>query len=253
MCLCCLIGAFANAQRKHVLNLSTYENKKFHWGFSLGINTVDYRLHFYDTMGDNPDFVYNPIFAGDLEQIVSSNKLRADLLSIKSGFTVAIVTDYRLGKYFNLRFLPGLSFGERQLVYTYDGEYLPIYNIYTGSEDQKFISLNSTYLEFPLMIKYKSNRLNNQAPYLIGGLAYRQDVSRTGEEDLINLHGGSLYVELGVGLDSYLPFFKFSTELKFSIGMHNLIADPSPDQRAYYAQSIEMIASNIFTLSFHFE
>lgn len=245
--------AWANAQRKHVLNLSTYDNKKFHWGFSLGLNSVDYRMHFYPTMGDNPNFAYDPRWASDLNQVVSTDRVRADLTSVKSGFTVAIITDFRLGRYFNLRFLPGLSFGERQLVYTYNGKYMPIHNIYTGSVDQQYVPVHSTYLEFPVLIKYKSSRLNNQAPYLIGGLAYRQDVSRTGEEDLLNLYGGSFYLEFGIGLDSYLPFFKFSTELKFSLGLQSLIADASPDQRAYYSQAIESIASNIFTLSFHFE
>ncbi|MFV0554498.1 MAG: outer membrane beta-barrel protein [Mangrovibacterium sp.] len=252
--------AYANAQRKHVLNLSTYDNKKFHWGFSLGVNTVDYRLHFYDAMGDNPDFTYDSRWASDTPyDVMSSSQLRADLQTVQAGFTVAIIADYRLGDYFNLRFLPGLSFGERQLVYTFRGnstmpvERMPIYNIYTGQEDQLYIPMHSTYLEFPILLKYKSSRLNNQKPYIIGGMAYRQDVSRTGEEDLINLKGGSFYVEFGVGLDSYLPYFKFSTELKFSLGLQNLIDSPSKDQRRYYSESISSIASNIFTLSFHFE
>ncbi|MFV0520982.1 MAG: outer membrane beta-barrel protein [Mangrovibacterium sp.] len=249
-----LYCAFANAQRKHVLNLSSYDNKKFHWGFSLGLNTVDYRMHFYPTMGDNPNFTYDPRWASDGKyQVEAGTKLRADLTSVKTGFTVAIITDFRLGRYFNLRFLPGLSFGERQLVYTYNGEHMPIYNIYTGSVDQEYIPIHSTYLEFPLLVKYKSSRLNNQKPYLVAGIAYRQDVSRTGEEDLLNLYGGSWYVEFGVGLDSYLPFFKFSTELKFSLGLNSLIADAPIDQRAYYSEAIQSIASNIFTLSFHFE
>lgn len=248
--LCCTLGY---AQRKRVLNLSNYDHKLFHWGFSLGINTVDYGLRFHPTMGDNPAYEHNGAWKDDAEQVVSSDKLRADLMTIKSGFTVAIVTDFRLGRYFNLRFLPGLSFGERQLTYTRNGEYMPIYNIYTGSDDQQTITVNSTFLDFPLLVKYKSSRLNNQKPYILAGMAYRQDVSRTGEEDLINLHGGSWYAEFGVGLDSYLPFFKFSTELKFSIGLNSLIADAPTEQRAYYAQSIQSITSNIFTLSFHFE
>lgn len=249
--LCCSSSIYG--QRKHVLNLSTYDNKKFHWGFSLGVNTVDYRMRFYPTMGDNPDFKYDPRWASDLNQVQKSDQIRADLTSVKSGFTVAIITDFRLGKYFNLRFLPGLSFGERQLVYTYDGDYMPVYNIYTGGVDQMYIPVHSTYLDFPLLVKYKSNRLNNQKPYLIAGMAYRQDVSRTGEEDLVSFNGGSWYAELGVGLDSYLPFFKFSTELKFSLGLNNLIAEAPKEQRAYYAQSFQSVASNIFTLSLHFE
>ncbi len=241
------------AQKRKVLNLSTYDNNKFHFGFTLGFNSIDYRLDFHAPIGDNPDFSSNPIWENDANQILPSDTIRADINSLQPGFSVAIVTDLRLGKHFNLRFLPGLSFGERQLVYSQNDEYLPILNIYSGSQDNRYVSIKSTYLDFPLLIKYKSERLNNYRTYLIGGLAYRIDVSKTGEEDLINLSGGSMFAEVGIGLDQYLPFFKLSTELKFSFGLNNLIAAPPSEQRAYYAQSIRSISSNVITLSFHFE
>ncbi len=241
------------AQKNRVLNFSEYDSKKFHWGFSMGLNMADFNLHFWNAIGDNPQYTYDPTWATDQHQVNSTDTIRADIASLNIGFTASIITDLRLGRYFNLRFLPGLSFGERRLKYNVNDQHLPVLNVETGGEDQEYVLIKSTYINLPLHIKYKSSRLNNHRAYLIGGFAYKVDVSRTGSKDLINLNGGSMFLDLGVGLDSYLPFFKLGTELKFSLGLEDLIAQPSAGQRAYYAQSIKRISSNIVTLSFHFE
>ena len=235
------------AQKQKVKFLTTFDDKLIHFGFTLGVNTLDFRVLHYNPMGENPDFeeYRNPLTR---EIITDESLIHSDLTEVIPGFTVGIITSLRLTKDLNLRFLPGMSFGERQLVFN-----VPVYDI-NQYEAFPYYSIKSTFLDFPLLIKYKARRINNGRPYLVFGTAYRHDISRTAQEDLIKLKNGGFYAELGAGWDNYFPFFRFSVEAKFSFGLNNQLGDmPAVTQRQYYAQSIKYLHSNIFTLSFHFE
>lgn len=96
--------------------------------------------------------------------------------------------------------------------------------------------------------------MNNQRPYVIGGIATRIDISKTGEEDLIRLKAPNPSVEAGFGWDTYLQFFRLSTELRFSFGLSNILdTGPKITQPQVYTGAFSSLKSNIFTLSFHFE
>jgi len=58
-----------------------------------------------------------------------------------------------------------------------------------------------------------------------------------------------MYLEVGPGLDFYLPYFKFSIELKYSNGFFNLLEQDN----SIYSTPIDAIKSHSFMLSFHFE
>ena len=235
------------AQKQKVKYLTTFDDKLIHFGFTLGVNALDFRVLNYNPIGENPDFeeYRNPITR---EIITDESLIHSDLTEVIPGFTVAIITSLRLSKDFNLRFLPGMSFGERRIMFN-----VPVWDI-NQYEALPYYSIKSTFLDFPLLIKYKARRINNGRPYVVFGAAFRQDISRTAEEDLIKLKNGGFYAELGAGWDNYFPFFRFSVEAKFSFGLTNQLGGlPGGTQRKYYAQSIKNLHSNIFTLSFHFE
>ena len=235
------------AQKQKVSYLSTFDDKFIHFGFSLGINVLDFDVLHYYTIGENSEF--RPVnWPLDQKQIVGNDMVRADIAEVIPGFTVGIVSNMRLARDLDLRFLPGLSFGERQLTYN-----IPVWetNYY---QPLQYYSIKSTFLDFPLLFKYKARRINNDRPYLVFGPAYRQDISRTGKEDLVQLKKGGFYAEIGVGWDHYFTFFRFSAEVKMSIGLNNQLGDPpGPNQRQYYTYALRSLKSNIFTLSFHFE
>lgn len=238
-----IIGFSAGAQKQKVNFLTTFDDKLIHFGFTIGLNALDFNVVNYNPIGENPEFVPDKI-----NRIGPDNIIRSDVATIIPGFTVGIISSLRLNKDFNLRFLPGLSFGERQLTFN-----VPVYDI-NNYEATQYYSVKSTFLDFPLLIKYKARRINNDRPYVIFGGAYRQDISRTAKEDLIKLKSGGFYAEFGGGWDHYFPFFRFSVEAKFSYGLNNQLGDlPAPVQRQYYAQSIKDLRSKIFTFSFHFE
>ncbi|MDP2890720.1 MAG: porin family protein [Bacteroidota bacterium] len=240
------IGLNTLAQRQMVRNLTTFDDKRLHFGFTLALNALDFDIDHYQTMDENPNFLDETIWG---ENIDGNRQIRADISTLTPGFTVGIVTNLRMTEYLDLRFLPGMSFGERKLVYN-----IPVEDNNSGDTD--FYSIKSTFLDFPLLVKYKSKRMNNQRPYLIGGVAYRIDISKTGQEDLVRLKPFSSSVEVGVGWDSYLQFFRLSTELKFSFGLSNVL-DEGPkltsSQPKVYTNALSKLTSNMFIFSFHFE
>ena len=235
-----VVSAFAQQQK--INYLSTFDDKTVHFGFTLGINTLDLAVTNYKSIYDNPNFPTTGVDQPEKSYIMS------DVAELVPGFTVGIVSSLRLSRDFNLRFLPGLSFGERKLTYN-----VKVWDVY-NTEPSTYYSIKSTFLDFPLLIKYKARRINNNRPYIVFGTAYRQDISRTAQEDLVALKKSGFYGELGAGWDHYFLFFRFSVEAKISLGLNNMLGPPPAEtQRQYYSESIKSLRSNIFTLSFHFE
>lgn len=242
-----LVGLTSFSQRMLLKNLTTFDDKRIHFGFSLGVNTLDFDFTHFTLIGDNPKFDAENLEVIDGKTIYADEKIRADISTLTPGFTVGIVTNLRLAESFDLRFLPGMSFSERKLVYN-----IPILDVNPGSKE--YYSIKSTFLDFPLLLKYKSRKMNNQRPYLIAGGACRIDISKTGQEDLVRLKPFSTYLEAGVGWDSYLQFFRLSTELKFSFGMDNVLdVGPKSTQYQVYSNAFSRLSSNMFIFSFHFE
>jgi hypothetical protein len=166
------------------------------------------------------------------------------------GFDIGIVGDKRLGRYFNLRFVPALSFGERYINYTVkawsNGE-IRIVDL------RKNIS--SVFIDFPLLIKYKSKRLNNMLAYVEAGGKYSLDIaSNARKEDIsgqivVKLNKHDVYAIVGVGFDFYNPWFKLGVELKMSYGLLDVLKRDDTG----LTQSIEKLSSKVFQLGFTFE
>jgi len=223
-----LVHATSWGQKQKPKNASWYDEKLIHFGFSLGLNTMDFKI--------TPSQTY-----------LASDSLYPEVSKLNPGINIQIITDLRPAKYLDIRFLPGVSFGQRTVRF-YKNKVL--YN------DQQ--ELESSFLEFPLLLKLKGDRLNNVRPYVIGGINYRYDLAAKKEFDdakpvYIRIKKPDLYYELGGGLDFYLPYFKLSVELKMSNGIGDvLIREYAPGHREY-VNAIEKMKSQIWILAFHFE
>jgi hypothetical protein len=116
------------------------------------------------------------------------------------------------------------------------------------------MKLESIFLDIPLLIKYKAKRINNYRPYLIAGAAYRWDLAtrrklRQTEDFRVTLEPMDVYFEIGFGIDFYFQYFKFSTELKASLGYADVLARDG----TAYTNVVERMTSNMVSLNFHFE
>ena len=217
-----------SGQKQKPKNESWYDEKPLHFGFSLGFNTMDFKI--------TPSQKY-----------YVTDSLYPEVSILNPGISIQIVTDFRPADRLDIRFLPGVSFGQRVIRY---------YKNSVLVNDQQ--RLESSFLEFPLLLKYKGERLNNVRPYVIGGLNFRYDLAGKKEFDdakpiYIRIKRPDLYYELGAGLDFYLTYFKLSVELKMSNGFGNvLVKEAAPGHPEYY-NAIEKIKSQIWILAFHFE
>lgn len=225
------IALFANAQKGTVdrghPNLRYFENNVMHFGFTIGFNTANSNLKYDLTTYDS-------------------------LISIKAksqaGFNIGLIASYRLNRYFTLRLNPTLAFAQRDVQYSFSGE---VKNVNVVK------SIESTYIMFPLLLKYRSERVGNFAAYIIGGGNYAFDLSSQFDfnndvvvaEQLLKINKNTFFAEAGFGVDFFLEYFKFSIELKYSHGLGKAYYDDG----SFWAQPIEDIKPKMFTVSFHFE
>jgi hypothetical protein len=215
-------------QREKLKHDPAYDKKTLHFGFTLGLNTMDFTV------------VHN-------EAHYNHDSLFAEVDKLRPGFNINIVSNLKLNEMFDLRFLPGVSFGQRNLLFHKQRK------LYNDNH-----SLESSFIEFPLVVKYKSKRVNNFRPYLLGGADYRIDLAARKEYDendnvYVRLKRGDLYYEVGFGIDFYLPYFKFSPELKLATGLRDVLVHEPAGSHPYYVQSMDKIRSSLIILSFHFE
>lgn len=233
VCVVLLMGlaTMLNAQERKVKNLTGYDRKPVHFGFTLGLNTMDFLIYPNNRLNASP-LIYS----------VENQKM--------PGFNLGPIANFRLGRYFDFRTLIVLSFGQRNLQYRISEDAAGSGSLLAIEEMQ----IESTFLELPMLIKYKASRLNNFRPYLIAGgnpkidLAARKEIK---DEDMpqIRLQNYDIYYEVGIGADFYLPYFKFSAEIKYSQGLLNVM---KPDETPY-TKILDKIHSRMIMLSFHFE
>jgi hypothetical protein len=232
------LDAFAQRGRHRYENLRQHDNKPYHFGFSLGLNQMNFALKPVEDFSELPE---------DRENFGGLHTLNSVLPVKENGFHIGIVSNLKLDPQLDLRFVPTLSFGDRKIHYLgKNGSSQPV----TVVEN-----IESTFIDFPLHLKYKSIRMTNTRVYVIGGLKYsydlasNQDKKDTGEEVRIRLSRNDLYYDVGVGFDYYFQYFKFSTEIKGSFGLTNL----NRPENTIYTNSIDRLNSRIIMISFLFE
>jgi hypothetical protein len=222
------------AQKKQQLNLPDYDHKWLHFGFTVGTSIMDFSIEKADNFFSENEF--NQVYSIESES--------------SPGLLLGPVSNVHLGEYFDFRFLINLSFGERNLNYLIVEDTTAQNPVLTMHK----MKIASTYLEFPLLLKYKAMRLNNYRPYLIAGINPKIDLAaqkkiKEEEKPKIRLNNMDLAWEVGAGIDFYLPYFKLSTELKYSAGIRNMVV---PDD-TQFTGAIKNMRSNVWMISLHFE
>lgn len=234
-----------NAQKRKVLNLPTYDEKPYHFGFILGLNQM---LFSVKTVENLPFIKWDPVQSPDI--FADSLYVYGVTSSPTPGFTVGILANLRLGKYTDLRFIPSLSFGERILNYT-----ILAYKDEESQLIETSKSITSTFIDFPLELKYKSKRLNNMRAYVLVGAVYTLDLAsqkkqqKNSNDVTVKINKNDVLLSAGVGFDFYTSYFKFGTQFKMSYGLTNLVKY----EDNIYTNSLESLRSKVFLLSFTFE
>lgn len=192
--------------KERILNQENFDKQRLSWGFFLGFNSYDFKFEYEQ---DLPDI----------------------LVERTGGFNVGLISDLRINNYINLRFEPGLIITQRNL------QYDPL-----SFQGQEFNSsdllreVKSTYIHFPLLVKFSTKRINNFKPFIVGGfstainLSSNQDNPEDNSGNEFRTKKNMLFYELGFGIDFYLYWFKFTPSIRGVFAMEDeLIRDADPN------------------------
>ena len=160
------------------------------------------------------------------------------------GLGVGGIFNYHLTEFWDLRSMIIVQvMAQRNLTYHFRG----------GIEKTAY--LQSTYFELPVLIKYKSVRRKNFRFYVIGGMGYRYnftndvETQRSTTKPIVALKPNTFNYDLGLGLDLYYPYFKFSPEFKISNDITNALVKDG----FIFTKSLGGLYPKLIQFSLHFE
>lgn len=213
------------AQRERVENLPTFDKRRLHYGFYLGMNQNDFKLNLKNSAILNADISVEPTF----------------------GFNVGLIAELRLHKNLSLRLEPGLVSNSKNIYFNH----LPL-------RRDSVREIGSTYLHFPVLFKFSTDRYRNVRPYLLAGVSYdynfssneaNQDDNSAGQ---FRMQTHNFMYEVGVGIDIYLSFFKFSPSIRGVFAINNEIKyDDNPNSQ--WTAPVNFMGTRGIFLNFAFE
>lgn len=205
-------------------NMEQYDLKKIHFGFTVGTNISRVRID--RKTGVTP--------FDTIKNITSSSF---------PGIGLGAITNFHLGNNWDIRALfPVITFVQRNLNYEFENS-------------KKTTAIESAYCDASLLVKFKSDRRKNVRVYVIGGLRGSYDLASTIDQErsinkpMVSLKPVTFGYELGVGLDMYFEYFKFSPELKFCNTWGNALFKDG----YIYTNVLENLAPQLIQISLHFE
>ena len=214
-----LMPFFSQAQ----FNYMEYGKKKYYFGITLGFNTSYYKVTRTDAFKNSDS----------IQEIHSS---------MGPGFNLGIIANLKLNNYFDLRFIPSLSFAGKNLQFVSS----------TQSVVEK--KTESIIVEFPLEVRFKSQPIKDMRIYVLVGMKYSIDLAANAKarkaDDQIRIRSSDVAYEYGAGIQFFFPLFIFSPEIKFSNGILNLHA---PNDKLLESGTIDKLFSRTLCVSLHFE
>jgi hypothetical protein len=201
-----------NAQKFKPLNYKKFDDKLIHFGFMLGGNSADFNI----TQNLNAYSLYGV-------KIIENKR--------QAGGQLGILTDLKLfTPMLRLRFIPSLSFQERVINYTST----PI-DPTSDKDDLNEERINSTNLDFPFLLQFRTLRYNNFTSYIVGGMQYTYDLQSqaTSNQSLtdpfVKIKAEDWFGQVGLGVEFFAVYFKCGLEIKYSHGLKNVfIQDYTP-------------------------
>jgi hypothetical protein len=234
------LNAAAQTDRR-VQNKPYIDLRPLHFGILIGTHLQDIE---FENIG--------PHMMTDLDGNTSEQYVLCDADKWNQGFSVGVLAEMRLSNHFSLRLTPTMHFGAKHLTFLnmkqQDTQGRPI---------QQTQDMKNTYVSLPIDIKFAAPRWNNHRPYIMAGINPMINLTG-GEQDLIVIKRYNTMLEVGLGCDFYLPFFKLIPELKFCFGLGDVLDKDHINElrdanlRAY-AGSVSSAQSKMFVLTFYFE
>ena len=234
------IGLTAAAQKRKVQNKPYIDLRPFHFGISMGLNLQDAEM---SNVGP---------------QLLEDGTMRTitcDVDNWNPGFSVGVLGDFRLSDNFNVRISPTMHFGSKHLVFR---DFNDLND--AGHPRETTQDLKNSYLAIPLDLKFSAPRFNNYRPYVVAGFSPMINLAGK-DQDYVRLKRFDAMVNVGLGCDFYLPYFKLIPELKFCYGLTNALDKDHVNElidvnKRVYANSIngvDGVRTKMFLFTLYFE
>lgn len=155
------------------------------------------------------------------------------------GLGLGGIANFRLAENLDLRMMINIQLVQRNLDFIYNNDSLVT------------AKLESTYAEFPILLKYKSKRHKNWRLYGIAGVSYRYDfisqieADRSDTKPVVALYPSTFSYDIGFGIDFYAAFSKISPEIRLT----NAIGSHMAPDRFLYSSSIKRLAPSMLQFS----
>ena len=236
-----VIALTATAQDRKVQNKPYIDLRPLHFGIHVGMNMQDIEMQ-----NVGPQMITLEDGTTMQQTIVT------DADKWNAGFSVGVLADLRISNHLNLRVTPTMHFGAKHLTFHNLTDLDP-----EGFPHEETQDLKNTYISFPVDLKFSAQRWNNYRPYLIAGV--NPMINLTGkDQDFIRLKRFDTFLEIGMGCDLYLPFFKLIPELKFCYSLsdaldHNHANDLMDTNKRMYANSVTSGHTKMIVLTLYFE
>jgi hypothetical protein len=222
-----LLPLSLTAQERKVQNKPYIDYRRLHYGFFVGTHLQDMEFVNNGFVTDNGEMWY------------------ADIAEYNPGFSVGVLADWRLSEHFALRAIPTMHFGQNSIVFREQN---------SGEVSRQ--QVKTTYISLPLHVKYSAERFNNYRPYLTAGISPMYNLTVKKQKQLL-LKKFDFMVEVGMGCDFYLPFFKLIPEIKFAFSLLDVLEKDRKDlldaNYLKFTQSVDGATSKMIILSLYFE
>ena len=220
------IAAFAQEQK--LQNRPYIDQRKFHYGFFVGFHMQDLEL-------TNNGYI-DP---------ASGEQWYADVDNYSPGFSVGVLGEMRLNTYLSLRLTPTMHFGQKHISF---------HEQVSGRDSTQ--NMKSVYISIPLDLKISGPRFNNYRPHILAGVNPMIDLTTKKQKALL-MKPFDCYLEIGMGCDIYLPFFKLIPELKFCFGLANILQKNRTDlvdkNLMKFSNALDDASAKMIVLTLYFE
>jgi hypothetical protein len=192
--------------KERVLNNENFDKPRLSYGYYLGFNVYDYNIDYTSDVKD--------------VQVLKS-----------TGLNVGLIGNIRINDYIDIRLEPGLVISRRELNFSNT-----FFNGISYEEKDLIREIQSTFVHIPLLVKFSTKRINNIKPFIVGGVSTGLNLSSQennpddNSKNNFRVTKNNLYYELGIGIDLYLTWFKFTPSIRGVFSMQDeLVNDVDPN------------------------
>lgn len=216
-------GSNTSIAQRNAPNMPEHDSKPYYFGITFGFN-------------------YSAFQISQTESFALHDTFKIVQPGYGPGFNLGIMGNLRLNKLIDIRFIPALVFSEKPI------RTIDMY----GTEEKR--SIESIYMNLPLQLKIKSDRIHNFRFYGLAGGKFDYDLAANArsrrQDEWLRVSPIDLGIELGVGFEFFYPNFIFSPEIKVSQGFLN---SHYQDTGIPLSNTINGMRTRMFIISIHLE